>query len=465
MKIFVLAFAGLGLSTGLLQTVSNVDPQATGVPDPGIPGFAFPEADVTINNWVYGGAVTNQIQHAWGLWTAITMPTPKQIGGATLRAFETWPTPADIIAGKLDPLMMDLQEPMRAKGFRPPNQLRGEPKLMVNTPSGPDMGLAVSVAYNPPAARHALINQLFKASTLSNYLSQGFSMVPVFPSDSITIKPVWKLITQDKLNPQGLYMMPAWPGPPKTPQAYGQGAWNAAVYVDLKNGGKGNGKIDLGLKGPTPETTYNLDDFIYFQLNKADIGVVAKQMGLDPKSVQPGDTAILVAMHITSREIERWTWQTVWWSANADAPFEPSNRQISQWRPSQLKGAPRHYAMSVGYSMLEPAQPVRGGVSQGSPVASYNPYLEAGFGPNVFGWTKPIETPTGTDVMKYGVETNCMTCHTSARWDPKVDYSIGSNRETPYAANFYADLDDPDFKGTLQLDFAWSILGNLQLDK
>jgi len=41
----------------------------------------------------------------------------------------------------------------------------------------------------------------------------------------------------------------------------------------------------------------------------------------------------------------------------------------------------------------------------------------------------------------------------------------GANRETPYAADFYFPLDDPLFKGKLQLDFAWSILGSLVLDQ
>ena len=171
-------------------------------------------------------------------------------------------------------------------------------------------------------------------------------------------------------------------------------------------------------------------------------------------------------MHVTSREVKRWTWQTYWWEANPDKPFAPSTQEIADAKPAQLKGAPRHYSMAVAYQMLQPAQPLTGGVNKGTPLFAFNPYLEAGFDPSVFQVFHPIQTPTGLLKTEYGMQTNCMTCHMLAQFNPKPGYYKNpNNRETPYAADFYLDLDDPLFNGVLKLDFAWSIIGSVDLDK
>jgi hypothetical protein len=115
--------------------------------------------------------------------------------------------------------------------------------------------------------------------------------------------------------------------------------------------------------------------------------------------------------------------------------------------------------------MLQPAQPLTGGVNKGTPLFAYNPYLEAGFDPTVFQVFHPIDTPTGILKTEYGIQTNCTTCHMLAQFNPSSDYTQPGIRETPYAADFYLDLDDPLFKGMIKLDFAWSIIGSLDLTK
>ena len=59
-----------------------------------------------------------------------------------------------------------------------------------------------------------------------------------------------------------------------------------------------------------------------------------------------------------------------------------------------------------------------------------------------------------------------MTCHNLAMYNPKTDYRAngGARRETPYGSDYYMSITDPVFKGSLKLDFAWSILGALQLN-
>ena len=40
-----------------------------------------------------------------------------------------------------------------------------------------------------------------------------YSKIPDFPNEAITIKPVYKVVTQDKVSSNGIYSMSAWHGP------------------------------------------------------------------------------------------------------------------------------------------------------------------------------------------------------------------------------------------------------------
>src|SRR5262249_6745199 len=158
-----------------------------------------------------------------------------------------------------------------------------------------------------------------------------------------------------------------------------------------------------------------------------------------------GDYAVLEALHATSREITRWTWQTFWWVSDADNPQLPSGKSIADDRPKQLTGAARNYAMVPGYSMLLPDQPVTKGKDVGNPVYTYNPYLEAPMGSGVLGGEKAKN--------HFGVQTNCMSCHARACYQKN-----GDNLESElYIGDRYVDLqEDPNFVGRLTTDFLWS---------
>jgi len=435
------------------------------LPDPGIPGFFFPESELTLNNWVFSGNNEDIYKHAWGIWTALTLESGKNINGEPLRVFETWKTPAEIKKEMEGQKAVEVHK--RRLKLMIPHQFQNKevsaPEAVKEDTYGPDVKILVSVAYNPAAAGHAALNKLFWASTLKTFLKDGYIEIPNFPPSAITIKPVFKVIKKSSLK-NGLYSFPVWTGPPPQLQAYDEPDWPDVVFVDTNNGGKGNGSTAKKDSPPTPETTYNLTDFIYNTITAEEVGYLKAELGLS--DVNPGDYAILVAMHVGSREMKRWTWQTFWWSANPTAPFSPSSATISSFQPAQLKGAPGHYAMAAAYHMLTPAQPLTGGQDKGTPLFAYNPYLEAGFGPDVFQVKRQIDTPEGPVTTEFGIQTNCMSCHGLSQFIPKPGYyDIKGNRQTPYAADFYLDLDDPIFKGNLQVDFAWSIIGFMDLDK
>lgn len=410
---------------------------AVPLPDPGIPGYAFPEPESTIVGWASRHDSVAINRHAWGIWTALTAETDQIFDEESLRVFETWFTPGDIKTSRLQ--RTPLQELKRApRPLEVPHQLT-PPTQAQNTVVG-------FVKYDPSAATFAGQNDLFSAATLDSLRAAGQAAIPNFPSTAVTLKPVFlpNFVDSLALIEGRYYMLPVWPGPPDSAQAWGFDTWPGCVWVDTQDlaDGPGTGAVDTtcsasGTTSRTSATTYGLGRFVHF--------------------VEDGTTYLLVAMHVTSREITRWTWQTFWWTPTPDAPHAPSSRSIAAERPAQLRGAPRHYAHCTAYSMVDPPQPNTGGSNTGNSVYCYNPWLEAGFTPEVLPDSRP-GTYHGMPVRNdYGVQTNCMSCHAQARW-PTTPDSSGNNPF--YTGDRYIDIDGAVFDGFLKLDFAWSIQGN-----
>lgn len=454
--------------------IGNMDGNLVCLPDlpKPDPATVFPTSETAVNGWVYGGDSSAIARHGWQIWAGLTT-TVGSVDGVPVRAFETWTTPSNMLYRIQAGQGALAAAPEAAPGPRPtlqleiPHQFRALPKAktfkllgadeIAKSPVG-DTNIFVSVAYNPPAAKHTIANKLLLQTTLDTLLANGYAEVPVFPANAVLIKPVYKVIPRN--TSQGIYTFPAWPGIPEPAVAFPQSKWNSCVYVDIRNQGTGGHAIDTGCKARSAENTFFLSDFIHQRLTKEAAEYLKAQLNVQ---AQEGDWAILVGMHVTTRETTRWTWQTFWWTADPHAPHAPSSGTIAAARPlDYLDAASRHYAMALAYSMVAPAQPIAGGKSVGDSVIGFNPYLEAGFGPDTFQIVRAID---GTTKNTFGVQTNCMTCHNLALYDPRTDYSKddGANRETPYGSDYYMALDDPVFGKSLKLDFAWSVLGSLRL--
>jgi hypothetical protein len=378
----------------------------------------FPQSEATITQWISSlssgeSAVTSIYQHAWGLWSLVTGETSMTSEGQTLRAFETWVTP-DGVNG-----------PPRAGRLRAFQHLASNP-----------LGF---VRYNPAAAQHVRAEGLDRSATLATLLAGGEPSIPAFSSSTLVVKAVYRLASASALVDGRYYALPVWEGPPATPQAYGPDAWPHSVWVDLG-------------RGATDRTgVYALADFISFRLSAQDaLRANAEQPGTGAVA---GDVALLVGMHVASRETARWTWQTFWWAPDADNPPAPSGAAQAQLRPAMLDRAARHYAMAAAYEMATPNPPVFGGSNGGRSVYAYNPYIEAALGtgdlPDSVAGFGPDGTPQPNNV---GIESNCMSCHARATFNP--DHLSTAPR---LSGARYVDLGDPDFVGTLQTDFLWSI--------
>jgi len=450
-----------GQAEGLEAASALPGIQPVDMPNPGIPGYTFPQDSATINQWVSAGNAAAINLHGWGIWTALSSATSQLYNGDTLHVFETWHTKAEVdslsnlhtAAKGKNLLARRPAEPKRQ--LNRPRQFFRDPQLTSKLQKKVNLGAHLmvaddeeevfeSVSYDPTAARTIIDGKLFHASTLQGMLNNQQAAIPDFPNTAIAIKPVYEIVPGPR-HSTGLYKMKVWSGSPKLPQPYGQGKWPSCVYVDIKNGGQGNGQVSQGCGSATPATTYNLNDFIHYTLTAAE----AKALG----GGEAGDYAILVAMHITSKEIKRWTWQTMWWAPNPDRAPDPSSPAVVAARPAQLKGPSRHYAMAISYQMIHPVQPLVGGNNKGKSIYVFNPYLEAPFSSSTFSEPARVVTNGIVVVNNVGIRTNCMSCHAQASFTP-----LRSKIQNPgYIADTYVDMGSPKFKGNLRTDFLWSI--------
>lgn len=440
--------------------IGNIDGNLICIPAlPLVDGFVFPQTDAMINQWISTNDINSQIRHGWGLWAGLT-DFVGTVDGHPVRAFQTWTTPDNmkyrIQSGQFKNVAGHELITKPTLQLAPPSQFTHGSIVRDLNAVEPDASTLVSVAYNPPAAEHAIENTLFLESTLNGYLDAGQIKIPDFPDDAITIKPVYKLITASNTE-NNIFTMPGWPGTPSPAKAFPETDWGACVYIDMSGTATSGNSIDTGCADRNETNTFSLSDFIHSTLTAEDATYLNAQFSLGTHAAA-GDTAILVGMHVTTREIERWTWQSYFWSANANSPYSPSSAQIAALRPDSLDAQAHHYAMTQTYQMVSPVQPVTNGVNEGSAVIGYNPHLEAGFDKNTFNPIRPINGPNGPITNEYGVETNCMSCHAMAT------YGRNNKGELGYIADQYMALDDPLFDNLLQLDFAWSIQGNIIMD-
>ena len=482
----------LSLLAGLLLT-GYAAAQPVPLPNPGIPGYQFPEPESTLMQWINQPSAAharNIHRHGWGLWAALTTPSGQtEYGLANAPVYLTWLTPDEVAALPADaaanatsavaaaPRQMRLRVPrqfMRIPGFMEKLQARLAALSQSQDQSARgvrDTSSFEMVGYDPSAAAFASKNQLFSKTALTKLYQAGNASIPAFPSTAVTVKPVYKLVSKANMIPgTSLYVMPAWPGTPKpTPAMQGGGfpeeAWPGCVYIDAKNPGRSTAQsADASCSSPSAANTFGLGDFIRIPVTAANAALFSSLAQKQLKQpVEPGDTLILMAMHVTSREMTEWTWQTFFWTPAPAKPPLPSSVAVAQARPAQLPWPAAHYAMSIGYQMVAPNQPVNGGKSVGSPVTVYNPYLEAGFDSSVFQPPPPLNVGIYNPKTKatfrgtLGIQSNCMTCHSGA--SVKMDSAV---KRIGYATNFYIPRNAPMFKGNLQTDFLWSIADGVE---
>jgi hypothetical protein len=231
----------------------------------------------------------------------------------------------------------------------------------------------------------------------------------------------------------GLSAIPVWAGATasKNPSQPVPGSWTTCVAVDPTNGVSGTTTIDCnGSQVQTQIVPLNHFYSIRVNANEAStINALSKLTG--STALSAGDYQVLVAMHVTTKEIANWTWATFWWQDGKNPPNDFPGSVDDMPDFAQVRGAWRNYAMCTADSMVFPVTDPKG-----NPIVCFNPYLET----------------AQTD----GLDSNCMSCHARAR----IPITATTSNVYPqtYLPNGWVDLGDPAiFGGETKTDFVWAI--------
>jgi hypothetical protein len=463
---------GDGKNPPAAQVADGGNGTVTPVP---LPTPNFPLDSATIDGWISNpaGPDTAQIRaHAWAIWAGLTQRTAQMSGSDSLPVYETWPTSQEVFdtASAAPPVT---QARRLTRGLHVARQFGHSQVAVVRErldaspqvrgaqaggkpapPARLDSALVmVTVSYNTAAASHIRQNGYYLQSTLDSLNTYFNSQTPptptaarniqLFPDSAVALKPTYLPVSAD-----GFTILPYWAGPQAStdPVMPDINTWTQCVAVDPT--GKSVGMM-IRARCNTIETAtimvVGLDQFYHFSLDSAEAAafyevqgsmrvahgraspsasdIIPNPLPTTLDSVMKGDYGVLVAMHVTTKEISNWTWQTFWWTPN------PDQDPLASDHPASVTGPFRNYAMKPAYYMTVPNGP-----SQGQDVVTFNPYLEP-------------------DLAPQGKTSNCMTCHRSAIWVAPPQY-------TKFSGNLYPN--DPYFNNATKVDFLWSIQGNSQ---
>ena len=422
------------------------------------PGYHFPTPRKVIDGWVAVNATGKFRAHAWDVWAGMTAPSHSVHAGQRLPIWETWYSENEVF---VKPGNKSEAEAVRTEVKRPfakPRQLFHVANAKgLATPASNEQVVAFN-KFDPESARFLMASHPTPKGSANSYLytqaadltkldASWPSGTPVvnraivdFPDRAVDTKPVMWLIKATG----GLTPFPLWQGNGSdattnttnpTPQT-----WLNCVLIDPK--GKG------GLRPATPAEVKNAiansnlacdaKKYLYAPLSMMYNFKLTAQETTDFNSAQggpplpqavAGDFAVLAAMHVTTKEIVNWTWQTFWWTGTKNPPksFPGSTAGMT----ANVKGPWRNYATCVAYSMVVPYND-----PNGKPVVCFNPFLETSPG------------------IPDGINSNCMSCHGTARWP-------GNNNggyPATYLPNGYINFGDPTWFGNqTRTDFAWAV--------
>ena len=167
------------------------------------PSFVFPQSETAINQWTYNAQDTSEVEHSWGMWSGLTRFVGN-INGTPVRAFETWSTPKLMIyQTQWARESCCAPPPRRARGRASELSLphRAEPpqatkQKLLRAPEpkagASDTRIFVSASYNRPRPSTPSPTSC-SCRARSTSTQAGLHEVPDFPSNAITIKPVYKV--------------------------------------------------------------------------------------------------------------------------------------------------------------------------------------------------------------------------------------------------------------------------------
>lgn len=390
--------------------------------------------------------------HGWVLWTKLI----RQINDSD-PIWKTWYSDDEVFGSRLGPatthggqttwereprfhfspsrqLERQPATPRTASDVVPSDPTRWGPMSPSPTSPGPIDGAkarsqpVVSVLYSEEAYLHIRRTGYHLSSSykeMHDQFDRRRAPIPQrtifeFPRDAVAIKAVWWPIPSHRKT-----AVPVWEEDPgRDPRLqYGPDAWPTFVIVDPTGQSPSVGQIETALDvNNVPRTGKVVPVGDFYAVTLSDVQAAEARAAA-------GDLALLVALHVTAKEIPDWVWATFWWH------HEPDQGRSAESRPPDLPGKPywRHYLMEVALSMQTPPESADAG-----PLVCFNPWLEA-------------STP-------YGIRSNCMACHQRAA----MEIRDGRLRQPGFEVERWRLMpDDPYFADKTRTDYLWSLPGYL----
>jgi hypothetical protein len=389
-------------------------------------GYDFPADKHTLERYRAEADVAKQRLHVWNVFAGMTQPTPD----GKLAIWETWYSEEETFQSGLS-AQAAAGPRLPARRFRQPSQFRAPPGAIGAQAAG--TAVLSFVLYNHAGHDHIRANRLFSTAALEQLRTAGAAdpkvpdnrIVKPFPSDAIAMKTVWWPVAKNGITP-----LPIWDPEKNAPNPRGNPftSWARAVAVDTTRAHitpNETRTVSFAGRSFPGSRVVGLESFHYVTLDKQTVEAAMRHQELASavqlalgRPLRPGDYAVFLGTHLTTKEIDDWVWATFWWHDR------PQEGPFSADRPPAVKGVWRNYLMSASYDVNLPRE------RDNTPHVTFNPWLEAGF--------------------QHGVESNCMNCHQRASY-PSLDFRP-IRRGDP-------DLEhDPAFaKGRLRTDLLWSI--------
>jgi hypothetical protein len=425
--------------------------EATAVTPVPLPtGANFPVPAATINGWVTSNDNAAIRGHAWSLWQAMAAPSGQYSNKQQLPIWDTW---ADATTVFPQPQATNASveatapKPTGDRRFQSPAQFHHTKDARLKalaTAAHANFPVAVDVKFDPQAATFIGAPQSGPGGTysyasnasltkLNNAWPAGTTpqnrAINEFPVEAIETKPVFGLVKAS-----GLTVQPLWQGPSASTNATNPtpDTWTTCVLVQPGASGAVRSATAAEVSSVAASvqsqqlgcTTYlwaPLSTFYADQMTAAEAQSFNAATG---GQAAAGDYSVLLAMHVNTKEIPFWTWQTFWWQPGGDTPNGfPGSKQ---GQPAGLGGPWSNYAACTAYAQTTTS----GGTTM---QVCFNPYLE----------TSPS--------IPAGVTSNCVSCHGVAL--------IGNAN---YPANYnkpIAFFTDPNYftTTTTHTDFSWAV--------
>lgn len=411
---------------------------------------SFPSSSKTIYEWIANMDDAKIRAHGWDIWESINTLSPD-----SLPLWENWFSGYELYWAPNSLVQRDV-----VKDFEFPSQFFHASVFKKAIPNSPNERATSFNRFSPSLAKF-IYEEGYNTQARLTSINDSFNTnktIPVNRQISATkdtndvnafaLKPVFQFISGTEPT-----CLPYWAGiTAQTTTSFtnpSPGTWRQAVVVDPTGKLKPGSTYKMSCNGEAPQDwpVVSLKDFYHFTLTKAmadSFSSFAATSGDDighnnqgdstsvVDMVKEGNLALLMAMHVTGKEINIWTWQTFWWSPNPQDPVNGADR------PKTIKSPWNNYNMNTAYYMVSPPDKMQGG----TPLISFNPYLET----NLIG-TLSSEVGSKDTITWYGAFSNCMSCHRMAAWGPST-----------YIPNGNIDAANPVlFSNNTKTDFLWSI--------